>query len=189
MQLGRLVEQALADKADAYVREIYEELQGAEVAFGQVLEASPARGDRVVGSIETFDDSQQVLGVLAQFQLYRAAERRVAGKRQRCLGPVAVRLDERAEAEPLEPLSHRAPIPSERSGGCLHVEPVLAEGGENRRVATRLLPAGLTGLQPQVFDRDNGAVGEHQGLAQAVLKLACVARPVASLERGQRGLG
>src|SRR5882762_7424170 len=32
MQLGRLVEQALADKADAYVREIYEELQSAAIA-------------------------------------------------------------------------------------------------------------------------------------------------------------
>src|SRR3989475_10467088 len=32
MQLGRLVEQALADKADADVREIYEELQGAATA-------------------------------------------------------------------------------------------------------------------------------------------------------------
>src|SRR2546422_7522639 len=40
MQLGRLVEQALADKADAYVREIYNELQGAAIA---------SRSNKVIG--------------------------------------------------------------------------------------------------------------------------------------------
>jgi Gas vesicle synthesis protein GvpL/GvpF len=40
MQLGRLVEQALADKADLYVREIYDELQGAAIA---------SRSNKVIG--------------------------------------------------------------------------------------------------------------------------------------------
>src|SRR5712691_828021 len=40
MQLGRLVEQALADKADSYVRDIYEELQGAAIA---------SRSNKVIG--------------------------------------------------------------------------------------------------------------------------------------------
>jgi len=40
MQLGRLVEQALADKADSYVREIYDELQGAAIA---------SRSNKVIG--------------------------------------------------------------------------------------------------------------------------------------------
>ena len=40
MQLGRLVEQALADKADAYVREIYDELQEAAIA---------SRSNKVIG--------------------------------------------------------------------------------------------------------------------------------------------
>src|SRR5437879_5180617 len=40
MQLGRLVEQALADKADSYVREIYQELQGAAIA---------SRSNKVIG--------------------------------------------------------------------------------------------------------------------------------------------
>jgi hypothetical protein len=40
MQLGRLVEQALADKADSYVREIYDELQSAAIA---------SRSNKVIG--------------------------------------------------------------------------------------------------------------------------------------------
>src|SRR6266852_9061856 len=40
MQLGRLVEQALADKADSYVREIYDELQEAAIA---------SRSNKVIG--------------------------------------------------------------------------------------------------------------------------------------------
>ena len=40
MQLGRLVEQALADKADLYVREIYDELQEAAIA---------SRSNKVIG--------------------------------------------------------------------------------------------------------------------------------------------
>ena len=40
MQLGRLVEQALADKADAYVREIYDALQDAAIA---------SRSNKVIG--------------------------------------------------------------------------------------------------------------------------------------------
>ena len=40
MQLGRLVEQALADKADSYVREIYDVLQGAAIA---------SRSNKVIG--------------------------------------------------------------------------------------------------------------------------------------------
>src|SRR3989475_6362172 len=40
MQLGRMVEQALADKADAYVREIYDELQEAAIA---------SRSNKVIG--------------------------------------------------------------------------------------------------------------------------------------------
>ena len=38
-------------------------------------------------------------------------------------------------------------------------------------------------------DRDGGAVGESQRLAQTVLELAGVAGPVVPLERGERGLG
>src|SRR5206468_11763224 len=89
-----------------------QELQRAEVSLREVLEAPPARGGRVVGRIEALDDPQQVLGVLAQLHLDGGAERRVAGQGQRGLGPVAVRLDQRAEAEPLEPLRHRAPVPA-----------------------------------------------------------------------------
>src|SRR2546423_130155 len=40
MQLGRLVEQALADKADAYVRDIYDELRDAAIA---------SRSNKVIG--------------------------------------------------------------------------------------------------------------------------------------------
>src|SRR6195256_1449386 len=40
MQLGRLVEQALADKADSYMREIYDVLQGAAIA---------SRSNKVIG--------------------------------------------------------------------------------------------------------------------------------------------
>ena len=40
MQLGRLVEQALADKSDAYVREIYDELRDAAIA---------SRSNKVIG--------------------------------------------------------------------------------------------------------------------------------------------
>jgi gas vesicle protein GvpL/GvpF len=40
MQLGRLVEQALADKADSYVRQIYDELQEAAIA---------SRSNKVIG--------------------------------------------------------------------------------------------------------------------------------------------
>ena len=40
MQLGRLVEQALADKADSYVRDIYDELQEAAIA---------SRSNKVIG--------------------------------------------------------------------------------------------------------------------------------------------
>src|SRR6058998_4357560 len=55
-----------------------EQLERAEMSLGEVLEALPAGGDRLVRRAETLDDSQQVLGVLAELQLHHARKRRVA---------------------------------------------------------------------------------------------------------------
>src|SRR4030095_5650222 len=128
-------------------------------------------------------------GVLAELQLDRPAERRVARQLQRRLLPVAARLDQRAEPEALERLGHRAPVPSESPGGRLHVEAVLAQRGEDRGVAPGLVAARFPGRQAQVLGGDLGAVGKRQGLAQTVLELAGVAGPVALLERREGGRG
>src|SRR5213596_4192202 len=67
MQLGRLVEQALADKADAYVREIYDELQEAAIAS----RSNKVIGDKMImnaaflvdrGKAEAFDKKVQDIG-------------------------------------------------------------------------------------------------------------------------------
>ena len=76
--------------------------------------------------------------ILAELQLHRAAERRVVGQGQGSLPPVAIGLDQRAEAEPLEPLGHRAPVPSERPRRRLHIEPVGTQAVEDRGVACRV---------------------------------------------------
>src|SRR5947209_14725169 len=165
-----------------------EELEGAEVALGEVLEASAARGDRLVRRAEALDDPQQVLGVFPKLQLDRPGERRLAGQRQGGLCAVTARVDQRPESEALESLGDRASVPAERPGGRLHVESMLAERGQDCLVAARILAAGLAGGEPKVADRDGVAIGERQSLAKTVLELARVAGPVVPLERGQRGV-
>src|SRR5439155_5934876 len=166
-----------------------EQLERAEMALRKILEASPARGDGFLGRAETLDHPQQVLGILAELQLHRPTERRIARQLQGRLAAVPTRVDERPEPEALESLGDRAPVPTEHASRGLHVEAVLAEGGENRLIAARVLADRLPGGKPQISDRDGGAVGERQRLAQTVLELPCVAGPVVSLERRQRGLG
>src|SRR3989442_1474848 len=109
-----------------------QELERAEVALGQVLEAPPACGKGGFGGVESRNGSQEVLVVLGELQLHGAAQRRVAGQSQRGLAPIAAALDKRAEAEALEPLRHRAPVPPQRPRRRLHVEPVLAKAGGAR---------------------------------------------------------
>ncbi|HEV8229388.1 MAG TPA: GvpL/GvpF family gas vesicle protein [Candidatus Limnocylindria bacterium] len=67
MQLGRLVEQALAEKSDAYVRDIYQELQEAAIAS----RSNKVIGDRMIMNAaflvardksELFDKKVQVIG-------------------------------------------------------------------------------------------------------------------------------
>src|SRR5207245_2239198 len=79
-----------------------------------------------------------------------------------------------------------------RSGRFLkrrrHVEPVLAQADENRRVAggidLRLARRG----EPQVLWYQDRSIGERDRLAETVLELADVAGPVVPLERAQRRL-
>ena len=75
-----------------------QDLERAEVALGQILEAAPAGGDGGLGGIEGGDGPQQVLVVLDQLQLDGAGQRRLAGQRGRRLGTVAARVDQRLEA-------------------------------------------------------------------------------------------
>src|SRR6059036_175444 len=88
----------------------------------------------------------------------------------------------------LEPLRHGAPVPPEGSRRRLHVEPVLAQADENRRVAggidLRLARRG----EPQVLWYQDRSIGERDRLAETVLELADVAGPVVPLERAQRRL-
>src|SRR5690242_9100300 len=115
-----------------------ERLERAEVAVGQVLEPTTAGGHRGVGRLEGGDRAQQVLVVLGQLRLHHAGQYGVTGQRLGRAGPVTGRIDERLEAHPLQPLRDRAAIPPEGPGGRLHVEAMLAQAGEHRRVAVRL---------------------------------------------------
>ena len=110
-----------------------------------------------------------MLGVLAELQLHRSTERRVAGQGQGGLGPVAARVDQGAKPETLEPLSHRAPVPAQRARRRLHVEARAAQSFENGGVAAGVVSSRLAGRKTQIFDSDRGSVGEGQGLAKAIL--------------------
>src|SRR5256886_9482366 len=184
----------LADRLDAGARRTAlevladQELERAEVALGQVLEAPPARGKGGFGGVESRDGSQEVLVVLGELQLHGAAQRRVAGQSQRGLAPVAAALDKRAEAEALEPLRHRAPVPPQRPRRRLHVESVLAQAAEDPCVASSIAPRVAHRREPQILRCEDRAVGERDGLAEAVLELPDVAGPVVALERQQRRL-
>src|SRR5438309_12131091 len=79
-----------------------QQLQGAEMALRQVLEAPAAGDDRLIRRFESLDRPEQVLVVFAELQLHGGAEDRVAGQGQRRLGPVAARIDQRPKAQPLE---------------------------------------------------------------------------------------
>src|SRR2546425_859364 len=166
-----------------------QQVERAEVALGQVLEATPARGDGGLGGVESLDGSQQVLVILAELQLYGAGERRVAGQCQGGLRHVAAGLDQRAEAEALEPLSHRAPVPPQGPRGRLHVELVSPQAGEHRRVVSGVDPGIGRRRQPQVVGPEECAFGQHHGLPEAMLQLPDVAGPVVPLEGEQGGLG
>src|SRR5262249_4605689 len=122
-------------------------------------------------------------------RLARAGERRTPRQLEGRTGSIALRVHQRPEPEALEPLGDRAPVPAEGARGRLHVEAVLAEGSEHRFIAPRVLASRLPGGKPQVGYRDGCAVRKRKRLAQTVLQLARVARPVVALERCQRGLG
>src|SRR5881396_2408404 len=90
-----------------------QELERAEVALGEVLEPATAGGDGGLGAIEAGDRAEQVLVVLAQLQLDGPGERRVAGQLQRRPVAVAAGVDQRAEAQALQPLGDGAAVPAE----------------------------------------------------------------------------
>src|SRR5438128_9905976 len=155
----RCLARVLAGRSDAGARRTAlevladQELERAKVALGQVLEAPPACGKGGFGGVESRNGSQEVLVVLGELQLHGAAQRRVAGQSQRGLAPIAAALDKRAEAEALEPLRHRAPVPPERPRRRLHVEPVLAKAGEDRCVAGSIAPRVPHRREPQILRR------------------------------------
>src|SRR5206468_5522661 len=170
-----------------------QELERAEVALGEVLEPAPAGGDGGLGSLEAGDRAEQVLVVLAQLQLDGPGEYGIAGELARGAGAVAVGVDQGAEAQALEPLGHGAPVPAELSGARLHVEAVAPQAGQHRGVA-RLVPgldgeAALRLRQSQVLALEHRAIGQRDGLAQAVLKLAHVAGPGVGPQRDDGVLG
>src|SRR5690242_19868870 len=72
-----------------------EGLERAEVALGQILEATAAGGDRRLGRVELGHRAQQVLVVLGQLDLDRPGQRRVVGQGGGRLGPIAAGVDER----------------------------------------------------------------------------------------------
>src|SRR6185436_3822756 len=87
-----------------------------------------------IGGLEAVDRAEQMLVIFAQLQLDGAAEGRVAGELRGRARRIAASIDERTEAEALQPLRHGAAVPAERPRRRLHVEAVMPEGGENRDV-------------------------------------------------------
>src|SRR6267378_1539269 len=120
-----------------------QKLERAEMAVGEVLEPAPAGGDGGLGAVEAGDRAKQVLVVLAQLQLDGAGERRIAGQLQRRPVAVAAGVDQRAEAQALQPLGDGAAVPAELAGARLHVKAVTPQGREHGGVAR--LAAGLRG--------------------------------------------
>src|SRR2546427_907795 len=146
-----------------------EGLEGAEVALGEVLEAASRRGDGGLGGVESGHGAEEVFVVLAELELDGPGELGIAGKVEGGAGPISTGLDQRAEAQPLEPLGDRAPVPSELSRGRLHVEAVAPEAEKHGGIA-RLRP-GLDGAAPlrrgqsQVLPLEQGARRQGHGLS------------------------
>src|SRR5206468_12068485 len=93
----------LAGRSDASARRTALEvladpqLERANVALGQVLEAPPARGKGGFGGVEPRNGSHGVLVVLGEHELHGAAQRRGAGQRRCATASIAAALHDRAQ--------------------------------------------------------------------------------------------
>jgi len=104
----------------------------------QVFESAFAIEEGLIHGCEWLDRGQEVIIVVHQLEFDRPREGGVARQLYRSLGLVAACFDQNLEAQPLEPLRHRAPVPPKGLRRRLHVEAVETEAIEHGCIAGRL---------------------------------------------------
>ena len=105
----------------------HQSLDRGEVSFGKILEAPFAFGEGCLGDGEWLNHRQQMAVVIHQFEFDHAEVAWIAGDRQGGFGLVAVGVDQRLEAEALEPLRDSAAVPAQHLRRILHIETLLPQ--------------------------------------------------------------
>ena len=107
------------------------------MSLGQILEPSFAVEDGFFGSGELLNRFLQVPVVVHDLEFHCADESRVSGERGCGLCPISLTGYQSLKTEPLQPLRDGGAIPTQRLGGRLHIETLLPEYVQDRRIAGR----------------------------------------------------
>lgn len=78
----------------------------------QVFEAPFAIDECLIGGGEGFDHGHEMAVVVHEFELDDSQVARIAGDSQCGVSLIAIGIDQRLEAEPLQPLCDGAPVPA-----------------------------------------------------------------------------
>ena len=101
------------------------------MTVGEVFEPPFAFSQSLIDGLTRIDDAQQVVVVVAEFQLDGSHVRRISGDHRSRLGLVAVMLDQRLETQALQAMCDGAAVPSQDVGRGLHVKGVLSQTLQN----------------------------------------------------------
>ena len=125
----------------------------------QVFESALALGHSILGGAERFDHAQEVLMVVAEFELHRSEVSKITGDRHCRFRKIALVLDQCLKTKTLQALSHRAAVPPQDLRRRLHVKILPSQRFENGAVA-RVIRTGKCGVCARVAEQ----VIKHEGL-------------------------
>ena len=97
------------------------------MSVGKVFEAPFAIEESLVGGGEGFDHGHEVAVIVHELQFDGPQMAGIAGDGQCGFRLITTSLDQRLEAEALQSLRHRAPVPPKDLCGRLHVETLLSQ--------------------------------------------------------------
>ena len=104
----------------------------------QVLESPFAVEQGFLHGCERLDRGHEVIVVVHQLELDCSREGGISRQCGRSLSLVTVCFDQRLEAQSLEPLRDRAPVPPKGLCGRLHVKALLSQTIQHRCIAGRI---------------------------------------------------
>ena len=109
----------------------HQTFNGRKMPFREIFESPLAFRHGFIDGFERFDDGQEMLIIIGEFEFDRPEMREISGDRRRRFGVVAVTVHQRLKTEALQALSDGAAVPSQDVCRGLHVKILSPEALEH----------------------------------------------------------